>query len=129
MSSSHETKPYRLTFNPKPQYLHVHVESNTDSYELSIRFWNEIAAECKQNKWKKVLVEEDIPEDISVAEAFELASELPQIGFFGVKIAFVDHYIEQEEMNKFSEMVAVNRGLNAKIFTNTNEAEKWLLKS
>lgn len=130
MTTPNLQKPYNLTFESRPQYLYARVEAETDSYEISRRYWEEIANECKTANWKKLLVEEAIPDGFSVAEAFQLASELPQIGLFGVKIAFVDVFAEeQEEVNSFSEMVAVNRGLNTKVFDNVPAAEQWLLAS
>lgn len=62
-----------------------------------------------------------------MGEMYQLASEIPQLGFFGVRIAFVDRYIEQQDLNEFGEFVAVNRGLHGKIFNDVKEAEKWLL--
>lgn len=128
MSTPNPHKPYRLKFEARPQYLFARVEAETDSYEISRTYWEEIAHECKVSNWKKLLVEESIPDGFSVAEAFQLASELPQMGLFGVKIAFVDLYAdEQAEVNRFSELVAVNRGINTKVFESVAAAEQWLL--
>jgi hypothetical protein len=49
------------------------------------------------------------------------------MGFSDKKIAFVDRIADQAELNSFGELVAVNRGLNVKIFKSVDEAEKWLL--
>ena len=49
------------------------------------------------------------------------------MGFFGIRVAFVDRHIEQQELNQFGETVANNRGLHSKTFINLEEAEKWLL--
>ena len=39
----------------------------------------------------------------------------------------VDRYLDQQEVNSFGELVAVNRGLSGKVFNNIAEAESWLL--
>jgi hypothetical protein len=75
-----------------------------------------------------VLVEEDIPEAISISEAFELASQIPELGFSRIKIAFVDRYADQAELNEFAEIVATNRGAFGRFFIDLAEAEDWLLK-
>jgi hypothetical protein len=120
-------KPYRLTFEHRPGYLYAYVEGEEDSYEISRAYWQDIADECREKKYKKALVVEDLVESGTIAEAYQLCSEMPQMGYIGIKVAFVDRYSEQSEENQFGELVAVNRGINVKIFTDTDDAEKWLL--
>lgn len=120
-------KPYRLTFEHRPGYLYAHVEGKEDSYEISRAYWQEVANECKAHGYRKVLVVEDISECGTVAEAYQVSSELPKMGFTHIKVAFVDRYVEQQETNQFAELVAVNRGVNGKIFNDVTEAEKWLI--
>ena len=73
------------------------------------------------------MIDEDIKESVSVAEAFQLAAELPLMGFYGVCVAFCNRYAEHHELNEFGELVATNRGFFAKVFNDYNEAENWLL--
>ena|SRR5687768_2787405 len=121
-------KPYDIRFEHRSEYLYAYVSGDQDSVEISTRYWNEIAAECRKNNYKKVLVEEDIPEAVaSVFELYQFAAELPKFGFAGIYIAFVDRYIEQNELNEFVELVASNRGLMGRVFNDVTEAEKWLL--
>lgn len=120
------SKPYSLTFECRPQYLYVFVTGEKDSYEISIRYWREIAGECNKSGIKKVLIEEDIKENLSMHDTYRLASEIPQLGFAGIRIAFIDLQSEQQQLNQFGETVASNRGLLVRVFNNANEAEKWL---
>lgn len=121
------SKPYQITFEFRPEYLYVYVTGEHDSYEISKQYWQEVADFCGENKISKVLIEEDIPESVSLTEVYRLASEIPMMGFFGIRVAFVDRFIEHNELNQFGELVAVNRGLHGKIFNDIKEAEKWLL--
>lgn len=121
------SKPYQISFEHRPNYLYVYVSGEHDSYEISHQYWSEVAQECNETNYKKVLIEEDIKENVSVAEAFRLAAELPLMSFRGVCVAFCDRYAEQQELNEFGELVATNRGLFARVFNDFNEAEKWLL--
>lgn len=125
--NSDQSDSYRISFEYRPEYLYVYVSGEHDSYEISLRYWREIADECSKNEVKKVLIDEDIPEAISMGEMYRLASEIPQLGFFGIRIAFVDRYIEQQDSNEFGELVAQNRGMYGKIFNDFNAAETWLL--
>lgn len=121
-------KLYDIEFEDRGKYLYVYVRGDKASIEISTRYWNEIAEECRKTNHKKVLVEEDITESTtSIPELYQFASDLPKYGFIGIYIAFVDRYIEQNELNRFVELVAGNRGFRGKVFNDTDEAEKWLL--
>lgn len=121
------SKPYQITFEFRHEYLYVYVAGMRDSYEISRQYWQEVADICAEKKIKKNLIEEDIPELVSMTEVYRLASEIPTMGFFGIRVAFVDRYTEQHDLNQFGELVAVNRGLYGKLFNDITEAEKWLL--
>ncbi|MET0754470.1 MAG: hypothetical protein ABWZ66_13895 [Pyrinomonadaceae bacterium] len=121
------SKSYELSFEYRPQYLYVHVAGDRDSYEISKQYWREIAEECKRSACKKVLIEEDITENVSMPDMYQFASEILELGFFGIRVAFVDLQDDQTQLNKFGETVATNRGLFSRVFNNTPEAEKWLL--
>ena len=120
-------KPYQITFEHRSQYLYVYVSGNHDSYEISRRYWLEVADECNNTGYKKVLIEEDIEESVSIPEVYQLACELPQMGFQGVRVAFYDRFAEHADLNQFGELVATNRGFLARVFNDLKEAEKWLL--
>lgn len=125
--SSNENKLYQLTFEQRPEYLYAYITGDRDSYEISRGFWLEIAEMSQNTGYKKVLIEEDIPEAVSISDMYRLATELPQMGFYGVRVAFMDRYAEQNDLNEFGELVAVNRGMMGKIFNDINAAEEWLL--
>lgn len=120
-------KPYQISFEHRSDYLYVYVTGLHDSYEISIAYWREVAAECKKSNYKKVLIEEDIPELVAMGDMYRIASEIPLLGFAGVRLAFVDRYSEQQKDNEFGELVATNRGIYGRIFNNIKEAKKWLL--
>lgn len=121
------SKRFDLSFEHRPQYLYVYIAGETDNYEISRQYWLEIARECQRINCKKLLIEEDIPEIVSMADMYRIASEIPHMGFVGVRIAFVDRFLEHQNLNKFGELVATNRGVYGRIFNDTAEAEKWLL--
>ena len=128
MATTPPTKAYKLRFDNRRGYLYAYVEGHVDSFEISKQYWMEIADECRKFDCSRVLVEEDIPEAISMGDAYELATEIPTLGFSRVKIAFVDRHADQVELNQFAELVATNRGIHGRFFTEFDEAEKWLLE-
>jgi hypothetical protein len=121
------SKPYELTLEYRPKYLYAFVRGEKDSYEISRQYWQEIADECNKSGIRKVLIEEDIKENISMSDMYRFASEIPELGFHGVRVAFVDRQESQHQLNQFGETVATNRGLVSRVFNNFAEAEKWLL--
>ena len=118
-------KQYTLTFEERPDYLYARVEGEHDSYEISRDFWIEIAGECEKRGTRKLLVEENIPEAVSVSEMYAIASELPD-RFLDVSLAFVDPHADQAELNSFGELVAQNRGVRGRFFADVASAEEWL---
>lgn len=120
-------KLYDIRFEYRPGYLYVFVEGEHDSYAISRQYWQEIADACRENAVKKVLVEEDIPESVSMSDMFRLVSELGQLGFTGIKVAFVDRQLDHASLNEFGVLVGVNRGLVGKAFGNQAAAEEWLV--
>ena len=117
---------YKLTFEHRRDYLYAYVQGDQDSYEISRAFWQEVADESARKGADRVLIHEDIIESVSMAEVFQLASEIPHMGFASIKVAFVDVYLDQQDVNSFGELVAVNRGFSGKVFNNIPDAEKWL---
>ncbi len=122
-----DSKLYKLEFDERTDYLYAHVLGDKDNVEISTQYWREIADECRRTKCRKVLIVEDLKESVSTTETYQIASEISSMGFAGIKIAFIDQHIEQQELNEFGELVSTNRGLNVKLFNTAEEAEKWLL--
>lgn len=122
-----QTKPFSLTFEARPEYLYVYVSGEKDSFEISRQYWQEISDECKRTGASKVLIDENLVENVTPVEAFRLTTDFLQANFYGNKIAFVDRCQEQDELNRFGELVAINRGMNIKLCQNIADAERWLL--
>jgi hypothetical protein len=126
-NSPKSEKLYNLVFEDRDGYLYAHVQGEIDNFEVSSQYWREIAEKCKSIEAKKVLIVEDLPGGASVTEVYQVAAELPKMGFYGVKVAFVDTHLDHQELNQFGELVAVNRGLYGKIFADVAEAERWIV--
>lgn len=127
MPPSDQAKPYSLAFEHRPQYLYAYVSGEHESYEISKSFWTDIAERLNETEYDRVLVDEDIEEAPSMMDVFQVVSELPAMGFSGIRIAFHDRKIEHKDLNDFGELVGTNRGLNGRAFNDLDEAEKWLI--
>lgn len=115
-----------LKFEHRPKYLYAYVSGEKDSYEISKQYWTEIAERLKESGFDRVLIDEDIEEVVSLMDEFQLVSELPEIGFTGIRIAFYDRKIEHKDLNEFGELVASNRGMNARVFNDLELAVAWI---
>ena len=123
------TRPYELEFEKRPDYLYARVAADSADEPTAVEYWKAIIDKCRELGVKRLLVEQLIPTGMSMTDTFELATEIAAMEVFGIKIAFVDSYIEHADVNQFGEMVAGNRGVWAKVFTTIPEAENWLLQS
>jgi len=127
MKKNYKTERYLIQFEHRDGYLYAFAQGKEDSYEISFGYWTDIATYCRENGFSKVLVEEDFETDTSVIDKYELMSHGHEVGFTGIKIAFIDRHPEQLKDNQFGETAALNRGLITKVFSNIQEAEEWLL--
>ncbi|MEO6589570.1 MAG: hypothetical protein ABIP06_09720 [Pyrinomonadaceae bacterium] len=85
--------------------------------------------ECRQNGFNKLLVEEDLESGLSMQEVYEFASEYAQMGFREILVAFVDRHPAHQQLNRFAELVATNRGGRLRVFDSVTDAKQWLLIS
>ena len=73
-----------------------------------------------------MLIDKDIPAELTFADAHQMASEVAVWEHHNVKLALCDRHATQKAI-QFGEMVATNRGLNTRSFSDFDEAEAWLL--
>lgn len=126
MSEIIEAKPYTIVFEDYPTYLYALVHGEQYDYDVIASFLREIATECRKRNFQSVLVEENIsatasPEDISRA-----AADLAEFGFSDIHMAYLDRFSEQKEINEFGQDIAVDHGVDVKLFGDMAAAHKWL---
>lgn len=128
VSSSTIERVGQVQFEYRSDYLFVSIESGDASLDERREVWQNIATEYKHHRYTKVLVLENSSERLSTADAFQLASEIPFMGFGGGRSAYVDKDIAGKDLADFGQTVAANRGLNCAVFNSVDEAERWLRK-
>jgi hypothetical protein len=75
----------------------------------------------------KLLVVENIKTNPgSVLEMYNIVNAAIKLDFRGKTIAFVDLIEDHYNSNKFGETLAVNLGVNGKLFKTVSEAANWL---
>src|SRR6266404_9451547 len=106
-------RPYKLYFEHRPDYLLAYVHSRTISFDIAKGYWVEILSLLHHRRYKRVLLQKDVPQRLAAHEVFDLVSEIAHSGCKDISFGIFDlHYIE--ERCRFEEMVGTNRGLRLK---------------
>jgi len=129
MSDSFSETPYGIVFEEYPNYLYALVHGEQYGYAVLAGFLREIADECKKRGFNQVVIEENISATGSDEDIVRIASELPQLGFSDIRMAYIDRFLDQKEMNEMGQEVAVHHGIDVRIFPNQLDAERWLSTS
>ncbi len=104
-------------------YLYVEY-SEPYHFNNLIDMMNEVLTLCETESHQKFLVNiSNMTGKVSPMERFELAIKGTSLFLYKGKFAIV---YRREEISRFAENVGVNRGLNARIFSDMDEAMKWL---
>jgi len=109
-------------------YIHFTLKGER-SYENMVRWWIDIAEVSKKLSFDKILVEAIITGDFSHNEMFDLVSEFEHWGFKEFKVAYIEKNLDHEMINKYGQLIAKISGINGEVFTNKDEALKWLISS
>jgi hypothetical protein len=127
VNSTEKPKEYTLTFEDRDSYLFAHVEGERETLSIAHAYWTEIAEKTLSGGHKRLLVVEDIPEAISIAEVHQLVSEFAELPVIDIRLAFIDMHPTQRNLNEFGILVGSNRGMTIEAFEEESEAERWLL--
>lgn len=109
----------------KGNYIYVKYD---EPYELKklIALMKEAMAICVDEGSQKLLVNLlDMPGKIKTLDRLEMGIQGALIFRHHFKVAVV---YRKEELNLFAEDVAVNRGLNTRVFSDMDTAMEWLME-
>ena len=117
---------YKLAFMQKTGYLHV-IATGRNTKENVAMYLADVMTECKKRNCSRVLIEERLEGPrLKFTDVFLIASEAASSADGTLKsISYVDMNAEGDLM-KFAETVASNRSMPVMVFTNLQDAEKWL---
>lgn len=100
-----------------------------DSLEEVEAYGTAVVESCRKNQCKYILCDERrLHYNLSTSETFDLGEYYTSYAPSVVRVAIVCSRENLEEAS-FFETVAVNRGLQIRVFTDMEEAENWLLKN
>lgn len=118
-------KGYTLELEPRDGYLKATVTGPQDSVAITLRFVAEVAAVCRARGYTRVLIVEDLATKNTMAEMYEIAIQAPRL-VAGLKVAFYDRFSEHNDLNIFAEQIAVEHGVDGRVFSDLADAERWI---
>jgi hypothetical protein len=111
------------TIENKGGYVSVYY-NNVYRFEELIELMKEAFERCRADDCSLLLVNlQDMPGTLKTMDRFKLGVQGAGIFKGMIKIAVV---FRKAELNWFAETVAVNRGMNARVFGDMQTARKWL---
>jgi hypothetical protein len=126
MSDDFVDKPYTIVFQDCPTYLYALVHGDKYGYDVLAAFLREIAEECKKRNFRNVLIEENNSATTSEDDVIRTATELPRLGFANIRMAYIDRFTDQSDLNEFGRQIAVKSGVDVRIFNTFGDADSWL---
>lgn len=117
---------YRLTIEERPGYVYAKVVGERTPAN-ALRFLQEAYAACVKSGRDALLLEMALSgPSLNTTHIFNVISERVPAGRGLRKIAYVQTELDDPAMPYFAETVAVNRGVNVRLFQSVDAAEQWL---
>jgi hypothetical protein len=117
---------YHLTIEERPSYLHARVIGARNP-ENALRFLKEVYEACVNRGYSAVLLEMNLSgPSLDSASIFRVISQQSPDATRLQKIAYVDASTSDPERPRFAETVAINRGVNVRMFQDLDAAIQWM---
>jgi hypothetical protein len=117
---------FQLTIEEQSTYLHARATGSLTP-ENALRVLAEVHAACVKLGRSEVLLELALEgPSLDMASIFMVISRSSAEGRMLRRIAYVDTSTRPPEKAKFAETVAVNRGVNVRLFQDLESARQWM---
>lgn len=117
---------YHLKIEEHPAFLHAAVSGNNTA-ENVLRFLREAYEACVKRGASAVLLEMHLEgPTLDTGSIYSVIAQRSESGKQLRKIAYVTPPNREPAKLKFAETVAINRGVNVRMFPDVATAKKWL---
>jgi hypothetical protein len=117
---------YQLTIEERPTYVYARADGALTA-ENALRFLEEAYAACVRSGRAALLLDMQLHgPDLNTTNVYEVIAQRAADGSKLRKIAYVPFQRDDRSMAYFAETVAVNRGVNVRLFQTMVAAEQWL---
>ena len=117
-------KPYSLEMENRGEYLYAIVGGLKVTPEIALGYWAEIVEECDDIGVSKILLEHNFVQMISMPEMLEVIGPVADL-LKGRSFAFLDRY-GHYDVPEAGKKILRNLDVKMQIFSDVDEAEKWL---
>lgn len=121
---------YQFTFEEHEGVVKVIVTGERISGEkikLAEEAWEKVAQFCMHKGLSRILIISQVTGNLPPLDAYQISTNLENLGLRkNWKIAFVNQDLESLTDIQFAEIVAQNRGINARMFNQEAEAWTWI---
>lgn len=113
----------QLEFNDKRMVARLSGIADIDKVPERLE---EIARHCRGTNTERLIIDvTNVMLPLSVADKFQMGVHAAIFAQYGIKVAVVVTP-DQLDPERFGELVARNRGVNVRVFTEVHAAETWL---
>lgn len=116
----------RLVFQDRPGYLYAQVTGPRDSEQISLAYWSAIVEEIRRRKAHKLMVVENLGDYDGARDLPAMLDALIAMGLDRIQVAFVVGRVDMLGLMQHGEILAIERGANARVFDSVAVAERWL---
>ena len=117
---------YQLTIEERPTYLYAKVVGERTPAN-ALRFLEEAYSACVKRGCSTVLLEIQLSgPSLNTASVYDVITQKVEDGRKLRKIAYVQPVTDDPAIPYFAETVAMNRGVNVRLFLSVAAAEEWL---
>lgn len=115
-----------LIFEDRSTYLYAEVSGPSDSFEISMAYWTAIAEQVHARGSRRLLVLERLGQYHGERDMTLMIDSIIALGFENVRVAFVDAFVEDLPIVEQGEILAMERGIEGRVFGSVQQADRWL---
>ncbi len=117
---------YQLKIEERPTHVYARADGDLTA-ENALKFLEEAYAACVRSGCAALLLDMQLHgPKLATTSVYEVISQRAADGSKLRKIAYVPSASDDPSMPYFAETVAVNRGVNVRLFESVAAAERWL---
>ena len=120
--------PFRIDYARDGGLLRARVTGTNGSFDTTVAFWTEIAAEVRrqQDVHSLLVVDEMLDEPPPPDQLAEFVQRMLGTGLEEVRIAYVEACAYHMPAVEHAEISAVEHGFDVRVFANEVDARLWL---
>ena len=119
---------YQLTIEERPTYVYARADGDLTA-DNALRFLQDAYGACVRTGRSSLLLDMQLHgPNLNTTNVYEVISQRAADGSRLRKIAYVPFRQDDRSMAGFAETVAINRGVNVRLFESVAAAEGWLLE-